>query len=158
MNNKTTVTAEPGSSFLVIEREFNAPRAKVFAVYTEAEKLEKWWSPWGKANIEIDARDGGTWKFSNPQEDGNLMTFYGYFHEVTAPERIVQTEEFANLGERGHVALDKYDFIELDDNRTKVVLTMAFTSVSDRDATVQSGMEQGVVQQYINLETLLEEA
>src|SRR5687768_16638871 len=104
MSNKMKITAEPGQPTVRIERVFNAPRQAVFDIFTQKDKLEKWWSPYGNATIEADVREGGAWKF----KDGEEVNFYGFYHEVTAPERIVQTSEFANLPERGHVVLERY--------------------------------------------------
>lgn len=157
MSNKITVTTEPGTSILRVERVFNAPRENVFRVFTDAEKIKRWWSPGGSAVVEIDAREGGAWKFSEKQSDSNGVTFYGVFHEVSSPERIVQTSEFENLGERGHVVLEKYEFTDLGDGRTKLLLTDVFSSLEDLHNAVQSGMEHGLAQSYEKLDILLEE-
>jgi uncharacterized protein YndB with AHSA1/START domain len=152
MSNKTAITAEPDVPTLRIERTFDAPRDKVFLAFTQKDMLEKWWSPWDTARIELDAREGGAWRFTD-STDGQEVTFYGYFHEVTAPERIVQTTEFAGI-ERGHPVLDRYEFTE-ENGRTLVTITEAFLSVEDRDAAIQSGMESGIVQHYVNLDKVL---
>jgi hypothetical protein len=41
--NKAIVTAKPGEPFVLIERDFNAPRDKVFKAFTTKELVEKWW-------------------------------------------------------------------------------------------------------------------
>ncbi len=155
MSNKTTITAEPNSPIFTVERELEAPREKVFEAHTQKELLEKWWHPFGAMNAEIDVRVGGTWKFVTTEESGENYTFYGVFHEVSAPERIIQTEEFLGLGERGHVVLDKYEFIALDGGRTKVKLTCACLSVAERDAMMETGMSEGIVKQFEKLDELL---
>lgn len=156
MSNKTTITADPGSPILTITRVFDAPREKVFRAFTQKDTLAKWWSPWGEALVEVDPRAGGAWRFTD-RTGGQDVTFFGYYHDVTAPERIVQTEEFADLGERGHVVLDRYDFNELEGSRTQVVMTSAFLSTEGRDAAVQTGMEKGIIQQHENLDKVLKE-
>ncbi|EDK72408.1 Activator of Hsp90 ATPase 1 family protein [candidate division TM7 genomosp. GTL1] len=157
MNNKTVIMAEPGIPIIRIERVFDAPREKVFQVFTQKDKVAKWWSPSNEVRIDaLDAREGGAWKFTHVI-DGQDITFYGVFHEVTAPERIVQTAEFANLGERGHVVLDKYEFTEFKGGQTHMTLTEAYLTTQDRDAALKSGMETGLAQSYINLDTVLRE-
>lgn len=155
MSNKTTITAASGASIIRIERVFDAPREKVFLAFTQKDKLKEWWSPGGNARIELDLREGGAWRATDILSDGQEITFYGYLHEVSSPERIVQTAEFANMDERGHAVLDRYEFIELDGGRTRLVLTEAFLSVADRDAAIESGMEGGIVQQHNNLDNVL---
>jgi len=152
MSNQTKVIAEPDSFNVRIERVFDAPREKVFQIFTSKDYLEKWWNPFGEATIEIDARDGGSWKFG-----GDGVTFFGVFHEIAAPDRIIQTSEFAELGERGHVILEKYDFTEQADGSTLVVATETFLSAGDRDGLLQSGMEEGLVKNYEKIDALLAE-
>jgi uncharacterized protein YndB with AHSA1/START domain len=151
MSNKTTITAERGQPIMQIERIFDAPRKDVFEIFTTQEMLEKWWSPYDQAYIEIDAREGGRWHFTAGKE----VNFYGVIHEFSAPERFVQTEEFGNTGERGHVALDRYEFAELPDGKTKMTLTTTFLSVADRDFALQSGMEVGIIKSHETIDTLL---
>jgi uncharacterized protein YndB with AHSA1/START domain len=156
MSNKTTITAELGQPTIHIERIFEAPREKVFQLFTQKDQIVKWWSPSGEVRIDaLDARAGGAWKFSDVFNDQEI-TFFGYYHEVTAPERIVQTAEFANLQERGHVVLDRYEFNELAKDRTQMILTEVFVSTADRDAAIQSGMETGLAQSYSKLDNVLQ--
>ena len=156
MSNVTKLTAVPNSSIIRIERIFDAPRERVFRLFTTKEKVQKWWNPWGVARVEeFDPRVGGSWRIGGG--DGEEAVFFGVFHDVTFPERLVQTSEFANLPEPGHVVLDRYEFTVLPNGKTQMVLTEAFLSVEDRDAAVDSGMEPGVVQQYLNLDALLME-
>lgn len=154
MSNKTTLTTEPNSPIIRIERIFDAPRDKVFRAFTQKDKIEKWWGE--NAQIEVDARDGGAWKFT-ASTDQYEVTFYGFFHEVTAPERIVQTSEFANLGERGHVVLSTYTFTELEDGRTGVLLSEVYSSVEDLQMAVENNMQEGVVRQYNTLDEVFQE-
>jgi uncharacterized protein YndB with AHSA1/START domain len=151
MSNKMTITAEPGQPIIRIERAFNAPRTAVFEIFTQKDKLEKWWSPYGSATIEQNFTEGGAWKFA----EGTEVVFYGYYHEISAPERFVQTSEFANLPERGHVVLERYDFTEQADGTTLITLTEAYLSVADRDAALQSGMQEGLAKAYDKADALL---
>jgi uncharacterized protein YndB with AHSA1/START domain len=157
MSNKTTMKAEEGSPLICIERVFDAPREKAFLAFITKEQIERWWSPGGKTRIdELEPREGGHWRYTALATEGYEVTFFGIFHEIAAPERIVQTAEFAGLPVRGHVVLDRYEFTGLDESHTRMVLTEAFMSVADRDAAVESHMEEGVVQSYHNLDLLLQ--
>lgn len=152
MSNKTTIVAEPGQPILRVERVFTAPREKVFEIFSTVENLKKWWNPYGPTDVTADIHDGGAWKFNG----GENATFFGYYHEVTAPERIVQTSEYTSLPERGHVVLDRYEFTEQPDGSTLVVLTEAYLSVEDRDAATESGMTDGIEKTYETIDKLLE--
>jgi uncharacterized protein YndB with AHSA1/START domain len=158
MSNKATVTAEPGTQTVKIERTFDAPRDKVFAAMTQKDKLEKWWVGPGYTNRveQLDARDGGSWKFVQRDEEGHEFSFHGSYHKVS-PELIIQTFEFDGLDEPGHVALDKMELIETDDGKTEMVTVSTFMSVADRDGMIQSGMEEGMQQTYSKLDEVLAE-
>jgi uncharacterized protein YndB with AHSA1/START domain len=157
MNNKAKITAEPGVQATIVERIFDASREKVFAALTQKDKLEKWWTGpgYGVRVDKVDARDGGAWQFVNIDNDGKEFYFHGSFHEVTAPERIIQTFEFDGLGERGHVALEKVELSELDDGRTLLRTTDTFMSVADRDGMIENGMEEGLQESYRQLDHVL---
>lgn len=162
MSNKTTIIADPGSPIIRFERVFDAPRDKVFEVFTNKDMLAKWWSPSKTARIdELDVREGGLWKFTDVSPDGSEIAFHGYFHEITPPERFVQTSEFDNLvdiiGERGHTVLARYEFKELPDGQTQYIGTEIYMSADDRDMAIQSGMESGVVQSFNNIDAIFEE-
>jgi uncharacterized protein YndB with AHSA1/START domain len=156
MINPTRLLAEPNSTTITIERVFDAPRERVFRVFSNPETVARWWSPFGTARVEqYEPREGGRWRIADVMSEQEAITFFGYFHDLSFPERIVQTSEFANLPERGHAVLDRYEFRALEGGRTLMVLTEAFLTTSDRDAALESGMEPGIVQQYVNIDELL---
>jgi uncharacterized protein YndB with AHSA1/START domain len=151
---KTQITAEPGTSQIIIEREFDAPRDLVFRAYTEPELLVQWLGPRDLAMKieEFDVRDGGKWRYISTDADGNEYGFHGVFHGTPSPDATVQTFEFE--GVPGHVALEKLT-LEEQDGRTLVRTVSSFQSVEDRDGMVASGMERGVRDSDERLEELL---
>lgn len=157
MANKTVVTAEPGKQELFITREFDAPRELVYKAHIDPELYVQWVGPKDlEMSIQkLDAVDGGTFEFTH-KRDNESYRFFGSYHEVLAPERIIGTFEFDGLPERGHVIMGKTLFEELPGNRTRLVHQSVFFSVADRDGMVQSGMERGVSEGYEKLDGLLE--
>lgn len=157
MSNKTTITAEPGKQELFIIREFDAPRELVFRAYTEADLYEQWVGPDDLAMTveKMDAFDGGSYRFLH-ERDGHVYAFHGVYHEVLSPERIIGTFEFDGLPERGHVIMGTTKFEDLGSGRSRLVHQSVFQSVQDRDGMLQSGMERGVNEGYVKLDTLLE--
>ncbi len=104
----------------------------------------------------FEPESGGRWRYTHRDQDGNEYGFHGVYHEVTAPERLVDTFEFEGLPEAGHVSLETARFEALPGNRTRLTIQAVFQSVSDRDGMVQSGMERGVVDGHERLDELLE--
>jgi uncharacterized protein YndB with AHSA1/START domain len=158
MANKTEIKAEPGKQELFIIREFEAPRELVFRAYTEADLYEKWVGPkdlkmWVE---EMNAVAGGSFRFVH-ERGGHKYTFFGVYHDVTRPERIIGTFEFDGLPEPGHVIMGTTKFEELPGGRSRIVHQSVFQSVNDRDGMVASGMERGVTDGYEKLDSLLAE-
>ncbi|GAA1452411.1 SRPBCC family protein [Nocardiopsis tropica] len=148
-----TVTVEPGRQDIVITRTFDAPRDVVFKAMTEPEHLARWWGL-DETDTVVDraeVRPGGTWRFVEKAADGEEYAFHGVFHDVVAPERIVQTFEFEGMP--GHVAMDTH-MLEEKDGRTLYRAISVFQTVEDRDGMVSSGMEEGLAQSLDALERL----
>jgi uncharacterized protein YndB with AHSA1/START domain len=156
MGNKTEIKAEPGKQELFIIREFEAPRELVFRAYTEADLYEKWVGPKEmKMSVEeMNAVNGGSFRFVH-ERDGRKYTFFGVYHDVTAPGRLIGTFEFDGLPERGHVILGTTKLEELPNGRSRLVHQSVFQSVEDRDGMIASGMERGVNDGYEKLDGLL---
>jgi len=62
-----------------------------------------------------DCRNGGSYKYTH-ERDTKRYSFFGVFHEVLTPERIIGTFEFDGLPERGHMILGATVFEELADS------------------------------------------
>jgi uncharacterized protein YndB with AHSA1/START domain len=104
----------------------------------------------------FEPRNGGSWRYIHADQDGNEYGFHGVFHEIAAPERIIQTFEFEGLPEKGHVTLETARFEALPGDRTRLTAQSVFQSVEDRDGMLQSGMEEGMNDSYDRLDELLE--
>lgn len=156
--NPTKVTAGAGTQEVVITREFEAPREMVFKAFITPELLIQWLGPRGLTMTidHFEPRAGGSYRYVHSDGKGGNYGFYGVIHEVTAPERLIQTFEFEGLPEKGHVSLDTAVFESLPGGRTKVTMKTIFQSVADRDGMVRSGMEKGVSEGHERLDELLE--
>ncbi len=158
-NNKTKITAEPGKQEIVITREFDAPRELVFKACTDPKLIPQWWGPrYLSTQVDkMDVRPGGQWRFINRDAEGKEYAFHGVYHEVLAPERIIDTFEFERLPETGHVTLETMKLEELAGGRTRLTVQSVFQSVADRDGMLQGGMEEGVNDTYDRLAELLKQ-
>ena len=155
--NKTHFTAEAGRQEIWIRREFEAPREKVFAAFTDAKLLKRWLGPRGYEMIveEFNPRRGGVYRYLHVDLEGRRHAFRGVVHEVIPNERIVQTFEYE--GWAGNVALESFSFEALPEGRTRVVTQSVFPSVETRDRMIESGMEGGVRDSHERLEEYLRE-
>ena len=156
-HHQTKITAEPGKQEILITREFDAPRELVFKAFTEPELLSQWWGPSYLSTLvdTMDVRPGGQWRFINRDAQGKEYAFHGVYHEILAPERIIDTFEFEGLPQTGHVSLESLTLEELPGGRTRLTSQSVFRSVADRDGMLQSGMEEGLNESYDRLAELL---
>ncbi|TGK18212.1 SRPBCC family protein [Leptospira kmetyi] len=86
------------SKDLVITRIFNAPREIVFDAWTVPEQLKQWWGPNGFTTpvCKVDFRVGGRFLFCMRAPDGQEFWSTGEYREIARPEKIVQTDSFAD--------------------------------------------------------------
>ena len=91
---------------LTIVRLFDAPRALVFAAFTDPVHLARWWGPHGFTNpvCEFDARPGGAFRIHMQAPDGTIHVTQGVVREIVKPERLVFT--VALLEDDGSIRLE----------------------------------------------------
>lgn len=155
--NKTEINAQPGQQGYTITREFDAPRELVFQAHVDPKLIVQWLAPRGlEMTLErFEPKPGGEYRYLHTDPQGNASSFYGVFHDVTAPERLIQTFEYLGLPERGHVCLSTQTFQALAGNRTRLTIVEVYQSGADRDAMLASGMESGTQEVYERLDELL---
>src|SRR5256885_15013907 len=87
---------------LVIERVFDAPRERVFDVFTQPEPLQKWWGPMGVGIplAEFEARPSGKIFIGERALDGTMVYIAGVVREIERPSRLVFAIHFADADRR----------------------------------------------------------
>ena len=80
---------------LQVRRTFTAPRERVFAAWTDPDKMTGWLcrvTPKHAMKIlELDARPGGRYRFEVTTPEGERHLLSGEYREVRSPERLVFT-------------------------------------------------------------------
>jgi uncharacterized protein YndB with AHSA1/START domain len=152
--HETEITADSIVPLVRITREFDAPPEKVFRAHTDPELFKQWAGPNGLVNeIEtFDCRTGGAYRYKSSGQ-GWEGWFRGSFHEVRPNQTIIQTFNYEDMPDG--VALERIDFEDLGDGRTRISSTSLVDSFEGRDAFVASGMEVGVNEGYQKLDAIL---
>jgi uncharacterized protein YndB with AHSA1/START domain len=125
-----------------IEREFAAPRELVWKVWTDPDEVTKWWGPehftTPRDTIEIDLRPGGVCRMTMVGPDGEEYPSDGHFGIVEPPERLSFGEQTTDhpMIESGETTIE---FIDLGENRTKVVVTARMICAEELIAMAQAG-------------------
>jgi len=127
---------------IVIERVLDAPRELVWKVWTDPDEVTKWWGPehftTPRESIEFDLRPGGVCRLTMVGPDGERYPNDGHFGVVEPPERLSFAEENIQspMLESGETTVE---FIELDGNRTKVVMTSRMICAEELLPMAQAG-------------------
>ncbi|MEJ8277634.1 SRPBCC family protein [Pseudonocardia spirodelae] len=151
---ETIIEAVDGLPAVRITREFDAPPERVFDAHVDVDKVVRWLGPRGLTMTvqRWDAETGGGYRYVHADDRGEYR-FFGSFHEVRSPDRIVQTFTFEGFGDS--VCLETMTLTELPGGRARLVATSLFDSFEGRDAMLASGMETGVEEGYEKLDELL---
>jgi len=154
-NPETRIEAAEKLPTISIVREFDAPPERVFRAYADPDVFVRWLGP-TTTSVRLhryEAVTGGSYRYSMLRDGVELATFWGSFHEVRSPDRLVQTQSLEGTGDG--VVLNTLTFEELPGGRTRLTdLTLAET-FEMRDMILASGMESGVIAGYRNLDELL---
>lgn len=150
----------------MLPREFDAPREAVWAAWTDAELVKRWWGPktWTTPVVRMDVREGGKYLHNMGPSDGPGVWATGTYREVVRPERLVMTDSFAD--ESGNVVPgEEYgmpsDFprellitvtFEEQDGKTK--MTLRHSGIASLSQQTRADMEQGWNESFDKLEEM----
>ncbi len=144
-SGRATVTL-PTDEQILITREFDAPKHLVYKAWTTPELVKRWWhaNRGEVTSAEIDLRVGGTWRYVSVTDDGFEVAFHGEYREIVPNERIVSTEAYEGSPDAdANATLNTLTLTEAD-GRTSLAILVEHASKQDRDAHIESGMEDGL--------------
>jgi uncharacterized protein YndB with AHSA1/START domain len=120
---------------IVITRQIDAPRAKVWEAFTTAEHLAKWWGPNGFTitTSSFDFREGGVWKFVMHGPDGRDYPNDIMFTKIVEHERM----DHNHGGDDGTVHFHAMITLSDKDGGTEIVMRSVFPSKEERDFVVK---------------------
>lgn len=173
MNRNRTSLARTSDREIVITRVFNAPARIVFDAWTKPEHVRRWWAPdsLGVRLVECDAdvRPGGAYRYVLAPEGSDRFAFYGKYLEISRPTRIVYTQGFemtnaasleagarpAETPDADAAALVTVTFEE-NAGSTTLVAHERYPSKEVLDGVLATGMEEGMLATFDQLDKLLE--
>ncbi|MBX3112263.1 MAG: SRPBCC domain-containing protein [Fimbriimonadaceae bacterium] len=134
---------------LVVTRTVAAPAHLVWRAWTEPELFRRWWVPQSFAlalvSCELDVRPGGQYRLVFRHE-GSTMEFFGTYLEVSAPSRLVWTNE-----EDGGQTVTTATFAEAEGSTTVVVSNL----YPSKEALESDGATAAMPEAFDQLDTLL---
>lgn len=144
-----SLSTRVGEQEFVVERQFTAPRALMFQVFTQPEHLKRWWAPqpYTIPICTIDLRPGGIWHYCMRSPEGQDHWARSVYREIVPPEKLVYTstfaDEHANFIEGIPEHLTTVTFTE-EASKTQVSARVQFASAAALKVAVDMGMVQGM--------------
>jgi len=138
-----------GEQEFVVERQFTAPRALMFQVFTQPEHLKRWWAPqpYTIPVCTIDLLPGGIWHYCMRSPEGQDQWARSVYREIVSPEKLTYTttfaDEHANPIEGMPEHLTTLIFTE-EAGKTSVTAHVQFASAAALSVAVDIGMLQGM--------------
>ncbi|MBL7981774.1 MAG: SRPBCC domain-containing protein [Flavobacteriales bacterium] len=143
-----------------VERFFNAPRAAVWAAWTEAEILCQWWAPkpYECVITGLDLRAGGRWSYYMKGPEGDRHYCFFDYTEVR-PEHQYAGKD-GSCDEAGNINLDMprsrwENRFNDHDGGTMVSIVIRFDTAEDVENIVQMGFKEGFTMGLEQLDELL---
>ncbi|MBB3315742.1 MULTISPECIES: SRPBCC family protein [Rhizobium] len=132
---------------LVLVREFDAPREKIFKAWTDPVLMKEWFvpRPWSIADAQIDARPGGSNLIVMRSPEGQEFPNRGVYLEIVENEKIVFTDAFTS----SWVPSEKPFFVgiilleDLGNGRTKYTAKARHWTAADKEQHEQMGFHEG---------------
>jgi len=158
MDFKATLRIEvQGDRELKITRKFGAPRDLIFDAHTRPEMIRKWmFGPderWEFVVCDVDLNVGGKYKYAwQNSVDGQEMSMFGEFKEITKPEMLVQTEDFIPSWYTGE-SLNTITLVEVD-GVTTLTCIARYENKESRDMVLNSPMESGLAAGYNRIDDI----
>jgi len=159
---KPAEVSTPSDCEVLVKRSFDAPVNLVWKAYTEPALLRRWLSGypgWSMPVCEMETHVGGKyrWRWRNDENDQEFG-FMGEFLEVVTHSRMVHTQLYdagnlgISMGQEGTVIT--VTFSE-SNGVTSVTTNIKYASKADRDASISTGMTDGMEANYKLLEEVL---
>ena len=141
---KSIVTAPEGANWFEISRDFAAPRALVWKMYTEPRHLVHFWGPKGGSvpRCDVDLRVGGMWHHTMRFPGGNDYSYSSCYLEITPPERLVYRDAPLNASSDDELPpATMISTIRLEEiaGGTRVIAHIEVLTAEERDQVIRNG-------------------
>lgn len=151
MERKTNIHAEDGKQDLVITREFDLPLELLFKAYEEPEILEQWM---GTKVLKLECKKHGSYQIETCDHKGNVaFRANGVIHEFIPGQKITRTFEMERTA--FGVQLEIYEFEQLTDDTSKLIMHVIYESVAQRDQVLQLPFAQGINMAHNRIQEIL---
>jgi uncharacterized protein YndB with AHSA1/START domain len=148
---------------MTVTTEFAAPIERVWQLWADPRKLERWWGPptYPATVKEHDLTPGGTVAYSMTGPEGDTSNGSWHILEVDEPRRIELEDGFADDAGVPNPDMPSMTMLvtldELDGGRTRMSVTTTFPSTEAMEELIGMGMEEGMREAMGQIDAILAE-
>ena len=148
---------------MTITAEFDAPVERVWRIWADPRRLERWWGPptWPATFEEHEAKEGARSSYVMTGPGGEKARGYWLVTKVEEPTRFEFDDGFADAEGRPDDSMGVTHAVvtlaAMDDGRTRMTVRSSFESIEQLEQMVQMGMEEGMNQAMGQIDALLVE-
>jgi uncharacterized protein YndB with AHSA1/START domain len=157
----TDVQKDTDALTLTITSEFDAPIERVWQMWADPRKLERWWGPpTYPATVEDhELAPGGRVTYFMTGPEGDRHRGWWRVEAVDAPTSLEFVDGFADETGAPNPELPtttaRVSLSSLGDGRTQMVMTSSFSSIEQLEQLVEMGMVEGSTQAINQIDALL---
>lgn len=157
----TDVRKDPTALTLTVASEWEVPIARVWQLWADPRKLERWWGPptYPATVVEHDLRPGGKVSYFMTSPEGEQHHGWWQVSAVDEPHRLDLEDGFVDAEGIPNDALPTAQFTvtfaELPRGATRVLIEARFPSREAMDQMIEMGMEEGLVGAMSQIDAIL---
>ncbi|MFM2071522.1 MAG: hypothetical protein RLZZ623_1785 [Actinomycetota bacterium] len=146
---------------MTVESEWTAPIARVWQLWADPRKLERWWGPptYPATVVDHELRPGGKVSYFMTSPEGEQYHGWWKVLAVDEPHHLALEDGFADSdgtpNEAMPVTLSTVTFAELANGSTSMRIETRFPSRDAMDQVIAMGMEEGLTSAMGQIEAIL---
>lgn len=159
----TDVRKDPTALTLTLASEWAAPIARVWQLWADPRKLERWWGPpaYPATVVEHDLRPGGKVTYYMTGPDGDQHHGWWKVIVVEEPRRLEVEDGFADNTGSPNDDMPTMQFLvtiaEISSDSTRMIIETQFPSTEAMAKLIEMGLEEGMAAAITQIEAILAE-
>jgi uncharacterized protein YndB with AHSA1/START domain len=159
----TDVSKDPTALTMTVASEWDAPIARVWQLWADPRKLERWWGPptFPATVVEHDLQPGGKVSYFMTSPEGEKHSGWWKVVAVDEPHRLDLVDGFADTDGNPDDAMPTTQFTviftALPSGATRMVIESRFASRAAMEQMTEMGMEEGMSAALGQIDAILAE-
>lgn len=157
----TDVRKDMNALTMTVASEWDAPIARVWQLWADPRKLERWWGPptYPATVVEHDLRPGGKVSYFMTGPEGEQHHGWWNVVGVEEPNRLDLEDGFADTDGNPDDAMPTMQFsvtfAELPGGATRMLIETRFPSREAMEQVISMGMEEGLAGAMSQIDAIL---